>query len=120
MPELTDLSGLAGEVAGRARDAAYVTVGLGVLGLQRAQVRRRELTNRVGNVDERVATLRAGLQAGGQQLGEWFESTVQFLESSVEPLEDQLPPPVRALAGKAIEQLGAVGAHIRQLVGPLA
>jgi hypothetical protein len=33
---------LAGRAAELARDATYVTVGLGVLGYQRAQVRRRE------------------------------------------------------------------------------
>lgn len=120
MPESTDLSGLAGEVADRARDAAYVAVGLGVLGLQRAQVQRRELASRVGgvNVEDGVAAVRTGLRAGGQQLGEWLESTVQFLESSVEPLGEQLPPQVRGLAGRAVGQLCAVGAQIRQLVAP--
>jgi hypothetical protein len=34
---------LAGRAADLARDATYVTVGLGLLGFQRAQVRRREL-----------------------------------------------------------------------------
>jgi hypothetical protein len=33
---------LAGRAAELAKDATYVTVGLGVLGFQRAQVRRRE------------------------------------------------------------------------------
>ena len=34
---------LAGRAAGLAKDATYVTVGLGLLSFQRAQVRRREL-----------------------------------------------------------------------------
>jgi hypothetical protein len=34
---------LAGKAAELAKDATYVTVGLGLLGYQRAQVRRREL-----------------------------------------------------------------------------
>jgi hypothetical protein len=33
---------IAGRAAGLAREATYVAVGLGVLGYQRAQVRRRE------------------------------------------------------------------------------
>jgi hypothetical protein len=34
---------LAGRAAELAKDATYVTVGLGLLGYQRAQVRRREI-----------------------------------------------------------------------------
>jgi hypothetical protein len=34
-------------VRGAARDAVYIAVGLGVLGFQRAQVRRRELQHQV-------------------------------------------------------------------------
>ena len=47
MPDRNDLTGLATEVANRARDAAYVAVGLGVLGLQRAQVQRQEWAKRL-------------------------------------------------------------------------
>lgn len=34
---------IAAKAAGAARDATYVTVGLGLLNFQRAQVRRREI-----------------------------------------------------------------------------
>ncbi len=43
-----DLGGaLAGRAAELAKDATYVTVGLGLLSFQRAQVRRRELERRL-------------------------------------------------------------------------
>lgn len=38
-----DLSGLDTKVVAVARDAAYITIGFGVLAFQQAQVRRREL-----------------------------------------------------------------------------
>ena len=44
MPEFKDVTD---EITKTARDAAYVVVGLGVLGLQRAQVRRQELQKRL-------------------------------------------------------------------------
>lgn len=116
MPAPTDLSELVDEVAARARDAAYVVVGLGVLGLQRAQVQRQELARRAAGMDEHLSGLRAGIEAGSQQLGEWLDSTVQFLESSFEPLEQQLPPQARELAGKARAQLCALGSQLRQVV----
>jgi hypothetical protein len=46
------------DMAGWLRDALYTTVGLGVLGIQQAQVRRRELQRELGRlaaeVEERV------------------------------------------------------------------
>ncbi len=42
-----DLNAIAGRATELARDATYVTVGLGVLGFQRAQVRRREIERRL-------------------------------------------------------------------------
>lgn len=113
-----DLNDIVDEVTARARDAAYMAVGLGVLGLQRAQVRRQELARRTAGMDQHLSGLRAGIDAGSQQLGEWLDGTVQFLESSLEPLEEQLPPQARELAGKARAQLSALGSQLRQLVAP--
>ncbi len=113
-----DLNHLVEDVASRARDAAYVAVGLGVLGIQRAQVHRQELARRATEMDQRLSGLRSGLGAGGQQLSEWLDSTVQFLESSLEPLEQQLPAQARELADKAWSQLAALGAQLRQTVAP--
>ncbi len=45
MPELHEITD---DVATWARDVAYVAVGLGVLGFQRAQVERRQLQQRLG------------------------------------------------------------------------
>lgn len=116
MPGPSNLTDLIDEVASKARDAAYVAVGLGVLGLQRAQVQRHELARRAAGMDQHFTAVRAGLEAPVHQLGEWLDSTVQFLESSFEPLEQQLPPQARELAGKARAQLGALGAQLRQVV----
>jgi hypothetical protein len=118
MPGSSDLSDLVGEVASKARDAAYVAVGLGVLGLQQAQVQRQQLAKRTAGIEQPLSGLRASLEAGGQQLGEWLEGTVPFLESSFEPLEQQLPPQARELAGKARAQLCTLGTQLRQVVAP--
>ena len=44
-PTVTNMGTIAKGVTDLARDAAYVAVGLGVLGYQRAQVQRVELQN---------------------------------------------------------------------------
>ena len=50
------------DLAAVARDATYVTVGLGVIAFQRFQVRRKELekelAERLKTLEERVSSLR--------------------------------------------------------------
>ena len=49
------------------QDAAYVAVGLGVIGFQKAQVRRRELARLVGEPDLQLVQPALDLVADGQQ-----------------------------------------------------
>lgn len=107
-----DWNELAHGAAARARDAGYVAVGLGVLGLQRAQVEGQSLARRAGDADDRLARVGAVVASA---VGEWLESTVSFVESSVEPLEDQIPASVRAGAAKLRVRAEEIGAQLRQL-----
>ncbi|MGH8981462.1 MAG: hypothetical protein ACRDWE_10680 [Acidimicrobiales bacterium] len=113
--------GLADEVAQRARDAAYVAVGLGVLGIQKAQSKRRDLTDlatRAGRGDERLVQLRSGVAEGARHLAEWVDATAQVVSASFAPLEAQLPEPAREVAGRARAGLCAIGAQLRQVASP--
>ena len=114
MPDTNDVNEIAAEVARRARDAAYVAVGLGVLGFQRAQTVRHELT-RQERVDEGVARLRTGLTTGAHQFGEWLDGTISLVSAQLAPLGDQLPEPAREFARTARTRLEEVGAQLRQL-----
>ncbi|MGP8058396.1 MAG: hypothetical protein ACLP9C_01995 [Acidimicrobiales bacterium] len=123
MPELHDLSDLGTEVTNLARDTAYVVVGLGVLGLQKAQVQRVELQNRLGQdpeLDERLAHLRTALYAGVKHVDEIVESAFTFVESTLEPLEEQLPAGAREVSRKARSQVREVHSQIREAVVPVA
>ncbi|MGP0030531.1 MAG: hypothetical protein ACLPVF_08490 [Acidimicrobiales bacterium] len=121
MPEMTNINDLSKGVGTLARDAAYVAVGLGVLGYQRAQVHRVELQNRLSedfSFDERLNVLRDEVARGVKQLDELVEQAVQFLESSIHPFEDQLPPTVTQVTTKAFGQAREVRSQIRQRVVP--
>ncbi len=61
------------------RDAAYVLVGLGVLGFQRAQVARRELTRQLPDLAEHLP---AGIR--------------EAVEEFTEALRGVAPPPPRS------------------------
>ena len=85
------------DVTKTAKDALYVTVGLGVLGFQKAQVRRRELARQVETQWGETA----------QQL----QKLARELQGRVEPVLDQLkgrlPGSARELVHQARTRLSA-------------
>jgi hypothetical protein len=115
----TNISSLSKGVTDLARDAAYVAVGLGVLGYQRAQVQRVELQNRLSQdlaLDQRIDDVRQGVTKGFLQIDDLAESAVQFVETTLQPLEDKLPSSVTQLTTKAREQAREVRIQIRHRV----
>ncbi len=119
MPELNDLTEMTSEAVSIARDAAYVIVGLGVLGLQRAQVQRVELQSKLANdlsFDERVIDLREAVVTSLQQVDELVETAIRFVETTLEPLEEQLPIVARDMAKRAHDQAREFRTQLRELV----
>jgi hypothetical protein len=119
MPDVTNISSISKGVTDLARDAAYVAVGLGVLGFQRAQVQRVELQNLLSkdlSLDQHLSSVRSELTKGVTQLDDLLENATQFIESSLQPLEAQLPATVAQLTTKALEQTRGVRSQIRQRV----
>ncbi len=120
MPDVTtNITTLSKGVTDLARDAAYVAVGLGVLGYQRAQVQRVELKNRLTqdlSLDQRTDDVRQGVAKAFQQIDGLAESAAQFVETTLQPIEEKLPPTVTQLTSKAREQAREVRTQIRQLV----
>ena len=126
LSDITDLNEVTKEVANFARDAAYVVVGLGVLGFQRAQVQRVELQNRINkgfNIptpEKGLSDVRNVVNRQVRTIDEIVEGAVKFIESSLEPLEEQLPGAAKELAKKAHEQAREVRGRIRSAVVPAA
>jgi len=113
---LHELGDVATQVATRARDAAYTAVGLGVLGLQRAQARRQEMARRTPDLP--LDAIRSLVAERLDQIDHWLDTTLHAVESALRPIEDQLPPQARDLAGMAIDGCRELGAQLRQLVSP--
>lgn len=112
---MTELSDLTGEMAGVARRATYVAVGLGVLGFQRAMVERRRLEAVLAG-DPSFEVLRTAVSARVGQADDLVESATRLVESAIEPLEDQLPAAARVVTGRAVDRSRQVRAQLRQLV----
>jgi hypothetical protein len=120
MPDVTtNISTLSKGVTDLARDVAYVAVGLGVLAYQRAQVQRVELQKRLQKdlpIDQRIDDVRQGVAKGFKQIDDLTESAVQFVESTLQPIEERLPASVTQITTKAREQAREVRIQIRQRV----
>jgi hypothetical protein len=119
MPDVTNMSTISKGVTDLARDAAYVAVGLGVLSYQRAQVQRNELKNLLSRdfaLEQHLSGVRTELTKGVKQLDDLLETATQFIETSIQPLEQQLPATVTQLTAKAIGQAREVRSQIRQRV----
>ena len=116
MPEVpTNITNISKGVTDLARDAAYVAVGLGVLGYQRAQVQRVELQNRLSK-DFSLDEVRQEVAKGIHQIDDLAETAVQFVETTLQPLEDKLPSSVSQVTTKAKQQAREVRIQIRQRV----
>lgn len=89
------------------QDAAYVTVGLGIIAFQRAQVHRQEVGKAV---EDRVKMLEERLAAVEEQV-----------DAAVERIEAQLPAPVaeasRSARSTAKEVREQVRSQVRHLTG---
>jgi hypothetical protein len=79
------------------KDAAYVTVGFGVLGFQRAQVRRHELTKQLK-----------------PQLGELVTNVDQVLQPVRQELEQRLDQVEDRLGGQALEVVRTARSVVRE------
>jgi len=117
MPELKDIS--EGITRG-ARDVVYVVVGLGVLGFQRAQVRRQELARRLSeprsNFEQRIDEVRGGLTKQVRAVDDALEQVIGRVEATFEPIEERLPPQARDLVVQVRTRSREAREHIRSLV----
>ena len=126
---------LSQNVSQNLRDTAYVAVGLGVLGFQRAQVARRELaTNVAGDrqrleasvraqVEDLSSVLETQLTEVREQLGkaaatleEVLEPVARDLEVRLGEVEGRLPEPVRSVVASARQAAESAATQVRSLL----
>jgi exonuclease VII small subunit len=128
VPEITnDIAKTARDVAAVAKDAAYVVIGAGVLGFQRAQVQRQELGKRMtdprSELELRLSAVRSDLgdtfqatEARVEELMDRLENVIQRVEAAVAPLEDRLPDQARDIAKQAHAQAREARTQLRTLI----
>ncbi len=95
-----------------AKDALYVTVGLGVIGFQKAQVQRRELRGRLkGQLDD------AGKRVEGRlkTIEERLEGIETLVDTVLDRVEERLPEQARAASQQARTAARATRSQVRAL-----
>jgi len=123
-------------------DAGYIAIGLGVMGYQQTQTRRRELTSKLdavtGSFNARGREMQGFLAEGGRQVGvrgvaardraeeqvrttvsrvhELGNEVVKFVEPVVEQVQSQLVD----LPERVVQVIEPVAARVRELTGSAA
>ena len=124
MEEMPEIKDIADDVVRAARDAAYVVVGLGVLGVQRVQVRRQELQKRLAEprtqFEGRLGDVRGELTRRAKDVDEAVELVIGRIEASLGPIEERLPVQARELVKQAHTQAREARQQIRRLLSTAA
>ncbi len=95
------------------RDALYVSVGLGVIAVQKAQVRRRELQKQVsGQADEAREQL-GSVSTFLEDRVKGVEERMSEVEDRVETLLDELQSRLPDQAGELVKQARATAKDAR-------
>jgi hypothetical protein len=120
MPTI-DIPGIDGEqLAAALRDAAYITIGFGVLTFQQAQVRRRELvaalSARFGASKSQIDALLGSAEARLAAFDKRVETVETKIDAAVVNLEQRLPDQAAALVGQAHDVVKMARRQVRGLL----
>ena len=112
-------------------DAGYIAIGLGVMGYQQTQIRRRELSTKLGTVptrfEERGREVQGFLAEGSRQIGARgvaargrAEDLVRTTVSRVQELGEEVAKRVEPVVEHVQVQLGELPERVVQVIEPVA
>jgi hypothetical protein len=118
--DASTFAGLDDRLVTAARDAAYITIGFGVLTFQQAQVRRRELAHALsehfGTSRTQVEDLISGFETQLRKLEKPLDELEARLDSTVDRIESVLPQQLATVVGQAHDIAKSARAQVRGLI----
>jgi hypothetical protein len=122
----TDVSKTATDFTKVAQDAAYVAIGLGVLGFQKAQVRRRELQTQFEGLQSQLgsvgrlgqtppADIRKELAKAVKELDKTMSQLIARWDATLEPVSERLPATAQAAIQQAKEARDQLRGYLTSL-----
>jgi hypothetical protein len=116
-----DLTRTAEDLAKVAAEAAYVAIGIGVLGFHKAQVRRRKLAGAAGrasssrDLEGTLAQARKEVAKRVKDLDSTVEDLVKTLDSTLDPVWERRPEQAQSVVKQARETRDQLRRRIRKL-----
>lgn len=98
-------------------DSAYAAVGFGVLSFQRAQVRRRELTEQLQKSPGAVESAREQLAQVARLVDEQVSPVRKQVGGQLDELESRLPASTRNVVSSFRQSVRAPESHLRSAIG---
>lgn len=115
--------GAGGEIAKALHDAAHAVIGFGVIGWNKAQVRRRELMKDLGAQRHQVETQLDGAKEQIATAIRTFDAKIEpvrhDIEGQLDKVSERLPEQVRDLVESARKIARETEHQVRQAVGAL-
>lgn len=105
-----------------ARDSFYVTVGFGVIGFQKLQVRRRELKARIErrehleHLERTVDHLQSSISTGVSHLDDRVTSLERHVDPVIDDVEARLPSPTREIVHGARDAARGTRSQVVDLI----
>jgi ElaB/YqjD/DUF883 family membrane-anchored ribosome-binding protein len=121
MPNTTPKSATAlpRDIANVAKDLVYVTVGFGVLAVQRAQAQRRELqeklSSQVGAGKSGIEKATAAFEQQVKALEARFATVEERIDATLDQVEAKMPEQARAAFHQAREAARSARNQVRNL-----
>jgi hypothetical protein len=105
---ITDFSKLIGDAEKTVRDGAYVALGLGILGFQQAQVRRHELSKRLGDRGALASQLSDAGERLTSELGKRFGTDAATGRAQLSQLAKTVDGRIAPVRRQLDEQVDAI------------
>lgn len=83
------------------KDAAYVAIGLGVVGFQKAQVRRQALMDQISTIDGPLGEARDQVAKAWKEFDKAVDELLKRADATFEPVEERLPAQAQAVVKQA-------------------
>jgi hypothetical protein len=111
MAEMTDVTKVV-------KDAAYIAVGVGVLGFQQAQIRRIELAKRIAGPREQLKGqllgARSEISKKVSQIDGQFGEVLNRVEESLSPMDKYIPVQARGAVKVTQARVRQVSSFLRE------
>ncbi|MGD0082257.1 MAG: hypothetical protein ABSD78_03560 [Acidimicrobiales bacterium] len=130
----SDVTKAAWEMTKVAQDAAYVAIGLGVIGVQKAQVRRRDLRSQLERplgdvlkvveapiadfrkvVEPSIADFRKEFGKAVKELDKSFGQFIERFDATLEPMSERLPAGAQQVVQQAKEARDQLRGYLTSL-----